>query len=319
MFARSASPPLTRDSASRFLPWIIALMIFVAALALAGVMVLGVAVDRWDRGLTGSLTVQVPPGTTNAETEARVGRVVEVLRGSPAVAAAAPLSPAEIADLLTPWLGQGAAVEELPLPRLIDVRLADRTGSAPGIGGMLMARLGIDDSGKRAAASRAALDDLAARLARAAPGTVIDDHQSWLNGLVRYARVLEVAAVATLALITAVAVATIVFVTLTRMSIHREVIDLLHLMGATNRYVARQFERHALVLGLGGGLLGLAGAGTVLLALDWAAVQVAGMLLPAPRLAAWQWGVLAALPIATGLVAMITARATVLARLRRVP
>lgn len=292
MLSRSASPPLTRDSSSRFLPWIIALMVFLAALALAAAMLLGGAIERWDRGLSGSLTVQVPPAQTDAQTEKRVERVVEILQVTPGIESAEPLSRAHIADLLDPWLGSGAAMEDLPLPRLIDVRR--RPDAA------------ID------------VPILQERIARAAPGTSIDDHQTWLNRLVRYARAMELTATATVAIIAAVAVATVVFATLTRMSIHREVIDLLHLMGASDSYVARQFERHALSLGFGGGAIGLAIAALALLALDQAAAGLRDLLLPAPRLLPWQWGVLALLPIATGVIAMITARLTVLTRLRRV-
>ena len=293
MFARSASPPVTRDSASRFLPWIIALMVFVASLALAAAMLLGVAIQRWDQGLSGSLTVQVPPAQSEAQTQKRVERVVELLQGMPGIQRAAPLAREESAQLLEPWLGTGAAIEELPLPRLIDVR--------------------------RQPGAELDLGALRQRITQDVPGTVVDDHQLWLSRLVRYALVLEATAGVTVAIIAGVAVATIVFVTLTRMSIHRSVIDLLHLMGATDRYVARQFERHALLLGFGGGLVGLVGAALILLALDWASAELRDMLLPTPRLVPWQWAVLASLPVLTGLIAMVTARATVLSRLRRVP
>ena len=294
MAASSASPPLTRDSSSRFLPWIIALMVFLAAFALAAAMLLADAIERWDRGLSGSLTVQVPPAQTDQETRKRVDRVVEILRATPGIEAAEPLSREQLGDLLEPWLGSGAAAaEDLPLPRLIDVKRRPD----------------------------AALDAtaLTERIGQAAPGAVVDDHQGWLNRLVRYARALEATASATVVIIAAVAVATVVFATLTRMSIHREVIDLLHLMGATNAYVARQFERHALLLGCGGGIIGLLAATLALLALDRAAAGLGDMLLPAPKLLPWQWAVLAALPAATGLIAMVTARVTVIARLRQVP
>ena len=293
MFARSAAPPLTRDSASRFLPWIIALMVFVAALALAALMLLAIAVERWDHGLSGSLTVQVPPAANEAQTRTRVERVVELLQTTPGIDRVSPLSRESIGELLRPWLGSAAAAEDLPLPRLIDVR---RRGD-----------VALD------------LPALTHRVTQAVPGTVVDDHGAWLSRLVRFARVLEATASLTVAIIAAVAVATVVFATLTRMSIHREVIDLLHLLGATNRYIARQFERHSFRLGLGGGVIGFAGAALVLAGLDWASSELGEMLLPTPRLLPWHWGVLAALPVITGLIAMITARMTVMSRLRRLP
>src|SRR3546814_9739641 len=152
-----------------------------------------------------------------------------------------------------------------------------------------------------------------------APGTTVDDHQIWLERLVRYTRAIEATALLILALVTAVWVITVLFVTLTRMPIHRAVIALLHLMGATDGYIARQFQRHALRFGFGGGVLGVLLAAAALLALDRAAAELTTPIMPVPRLDSHQWAALAALPIITALVAMLTARLTVLVQLKRMP
>jgi len=293
MLGRSATPPIARDPSSRFLPWIIALMVFLAALALAAMMLLAMAIERWDRNLSGSLTVQVPPAQSDSATRQRVEEIVAILETTPGIDSAKPLDQAHLAALLEPWLGHGAAAEDLPMPQLIDVQ--HRPGAMPDV------------------------DAIAQRLEAVAPGVTIDDHQLWLNRLVRYVRAMEATAAATVAVIAAVAVATVMFATITRMAIHREVVDLLHLMGASDRYVARQFERHALLLGLGGGAIGLAAAALALFGLNRAAAGLGDMLFPTPQLHPRQWAVLAALPALAGLIAMLTARVTVLTRLRRLP
>ncbi|MFN4090123.1 MAG: cell division protein FtsX [Alphaproteobacteria bacterium] len=289
----SRSLPMPRDAASRFLPWIVALMVFLAALALAAVMLLGTSLDRWQSNLTGTLTVQVPAGDDPDATDAAVARIVELLAATPGVEAAQALSRERLAALVAPWLGDTAEVPDLPMPRLVDVRL--RPGAH------------ID------------LAMLGERLAAIATGTSVDDHQVWLGRLVRYARALEATAFVVLGLVTAVWVITVLFVTLTRMSIHRAVIALLHLMGATDAYIARQFQRHALRFGLGGGVLGVALAAAALLALDRAAADLATPILPLPRLTPEQWAVLGILPLVTALIAMLTARLTVLVQLKRMP
>ena len=294
MLRAASSVDLGRDSSSRFLPWIIALMVFMAALALAAALVLQSAVKRWDAGLTGSLTVQVPPAESDRATETRLARVVEALRAAPGIAVAEPLSRERTGELLEPWLGKAAAaIEDLPLPRLVDVRLA------PG-----------------ATVGAKALDE---RLRPIAAGIATDDHQIWLARLIAYARAVEWTAIAVVSLIALVAVATVVFATLTRMRIHREVIDLLHLVGATDAFVARQFQRQALRLGFGGGVMGLAMAAGALWTVNRAAAGFEEMLLPVPHLEPWQWAVLLLLPLVTGIVAMLTARWTVLLRLSRMP
>jgi len=284
---------LARDPSGRFLPWIVALMVFLAALALAAAMLVGDAIDRWNEGLTGSMTVQVRPGETTENTDRLVERTLAVLRATPGVVAAAPLPRERVADLLEPWLGATGELPDLPLPRLIDVRL------------------GPD--------SLVNLPALQARLREIDRGVTIDDHQEWLGRLVRLGRSVEMGAFAVVGLIGAVAVAAIVFITLTRLAIHREVIHLLHVMGATDGFVAREFQTHALLFGFGGGLLGLLPAVAALWGLGRTAAGLEGLLLPATQLSPAQWTVLALLPPATGLIAMATARVTALVRLARMP
>lgn len=292
-FRSTRALPMPRDAASRFLPWIVALMVFLAALALAAVMLLDASLDRWQADLTGTLTVQMPPLDDPARTDTVVGQLVSFLQLTPGVESAEVLSRDRLSALVAPWLGDTAEIAELPMPRLIDVRLRD---------GAL-----VD------------LPALNAKVADIAPGATVDDHQVWLARLVRYARTLETTGIVVLGLVAGVWVITVLFVTLTRMSIHRAVIALLHLMGASDAYIARQFQRHALRFGFGGGLIGVLMAAAALLALDRAAADLATAILPVPRLSPEQWAALASLPIITALVAMLTARLTVLVQLKRMP
>ena len=116
---------------------------------------------------------------------------------------------------------------------------------------------------------------------------------------------------------------TVIFVTRTGLATHRGVIEVVHLIGAPDRYIARQFQGQALKLGILGGIAGLAcGAGTVLGVdrLLSAARGGGGTSLSFDfRLLPWQWVVLGALPVVVALVAMITARMTVLRSLARMP
>jgi len=292
-FRSTRALPMPRDAASRFLPWIVALMVFLAALALAAVMLLDASLDRWQADLTGTLTVQMPPLDEPAQTDTAVAQLVAFLQLTPGVESAEALSRDRLSALVAPWLGDTAEIAELPMPRLIDVRL--RNGAL------------VD------------LPALNAKVADIAPGATVDDHQVWLARLVRYARTLETTAIVVLGLVAGVWVITVLFVTLTRMSIHRAVIALLHLMGASDGYIAGQFQRHALRFGFGGGLIGVLMAAAALLALDRAAADLATAILPVPRLSPEQWAALASLPIITALVAMLTARLTVLVQLKRMP
>ena len=111
----------------------------------------------------------------------------------------------------------------------------------------------------------------------------------------------------------------VVFVTRTGLDIHRQTVDLVHLLGARDRYIARLFERHALAFGFVGGVLGLAAAAATISAIALAVHRLAAGLLPAVTLGLAHWAALAALPIAAAGIAMLTARVTVLRTLAKGP
>jgi len=288
--------PFGRDGSSRFLPALTLLMVFLAGLALAAVMGLGRALARWDENLTGTLTVELPAPT--GPNDKSLDAALAVLRAAPGIKSATPIDSATTMKLIEPWLGTSLSPADLELPRLIDVRL-DPAGHAD-------------------------IAALRAKLTTAAPNAILDDHQLWLDRLAHFARSAELTAIAILVLIGGVAVISVSFATRAGLAVHRDTIELLHLMGARDGYVARQFERQALRLALIGGVAGLVLATAALLALSQATNAAAFLgdsvtLLPALHLRGWNWAVLAALPIVAGLVAMATARLTVLTTLRRLP
>lgn len=296
MLRRRLDIPLNRDGSVRFLPWIIALMVYLAGLALAGTLVLQAALVHWNQSLTGTLTVQVPP--PDPGTPDPLPGVLALLRGTPGVVSAEALSRAATAKLIEPWLGTALTPDELALPRLIDLRI-----------------------------DTAAPPDLAAlrqRLAAAAPEASLDDHRLWLDRLAQLVLSIEATALAIVALIAGAAVLTVVFTTRAGLAVHHGVVEVLHLIGARDGYIAAQFQRQALELGLRGGLVGLLLTVATLLGIGHAGAATALFgedvrLLPALRLAGWQWPLLAALPFAAAFIAMLTARLTVLRALKRMP
>jgi cell division transport system permease protein len=286
--------PLDNDASARFLPWLIGFMVYLAALALAAAIAVSNLTERWDKGLSDQVTVQVPPDieSDGGKQDARVNAALEVLRGKPSVRRASLVEPSRMRELLEPWLGSQAATGDLPLPSLIAVTV-DR-GDPPD------------------------LDTLRAELREAAPGATLDDHQRTLGRLLEIAHSLQLLAMLVVALIAGAAVVTVVFVTRTGLAVHRQVIELLHLIGARDGYVASQFQRHALRLGLAGGVAGLALAAATLFGLS-KVFENGGETAVVPDLSfgPLQWAMLGATPVAAALVAMLTARFTVLRTLAR--
>ncbi len=284
--------PLDQDSTSRFLPWLIAFMVFLASLALASLLVVESLVTRWDRGLRAELTVQIPPPDSSGGDEElaglrqeRLDQVLAVLAKTSGVQDAEVLSQEAVAQLVEPWLGSNRDEMAIFLPSLLAVRIDPLTQ--------------ID-----VPALQLALD-------QAVAGTQVDDHQRWLGALVRLARSVELGALLVLLLVAMAGTATVVFVTRASLAIHRPVIELLHLMGAEDRYIAKQFQGHALRFSLRGGLVGFAAAAGILGLFAYLGDQMESGLLPRVELSILDWAIVAVVLLVTCVIAMLTARFTV--------
>lgn len=292
MFSRRTDLPLDKDPLSRFLPWLIAFMVFLAALAQSGLLGLDDLARRWDSGMAATLTVQIPaePDGNEATDARRLQSAMNMLADTPGVVRASVISHDKVLQLLSPWLGLVEAAD-VPLPRLIDVE----TDPAMKVDARVLQQ----------------------KLSQAIPGTQVDDHGVWLARLIDMVRTLEALAAAVLGLILLAVTATVMFTTRTGLTVHAEAIEVLHLTGAHDRYIAKQFAGRALSLGLKGGLYGLGLAVPTLLALGYMAGRMEAGMLPDMALPLMGWLSLALLPVLSALVASMTARFTVMRNLRR--
>lgn len=279
--------PLGRDDSLLLLPWVVALMVYLAGLSSLGLALVGDVLRGAEQSLASRVTVQVPAETSNA----RLETVLALMRQNSGVAAAELLSPADTARLLEPWLGSPLSLDELPAPRLIDLRLDPN----------------------------AAVDLAAMRrqLASVVPEARIDDHHAWLGGLYAAARPIR----AVLALLIAAAVAVIavvaVFAARTALTARQAAIELFHRLGADDSDIAWPFALRALRLGLLGGAIGVGAALLTVLFLRSAGGLVQ---LPAPiagiGFADWRlWAIAIGAALGAGVVAFVGAQLTVLRRL----
>jgi cell division transport system permease protein len=274
------------------LPVLVAVLVFLCGLALAGALLLSETARRWSSGLSGTITVELPAVDPPDPSRAgeRLYRALTVLSETPGVARAEPLGAARIGALLAPWLGGAALPDDLPLPQLIDVTLA------PG-----------------ATVDVAALS---AALAAVVPGASADDHRRWLAGFTRFARLVVIVAIGLVAVVALATAGAVAFATRAGLAVHQQAIELLHLIGATDGYIARQFARRALVMGMVGGAAGLVAAAAAAWAVAGAVAAIDPALPPADLA---PLAPLAALAPAAGAVAMVSAHWTVrrvLSRLR---
>ena len=296
MIGRVTDVPLRNDPASRFLPWTVGLQVLLGTLALAAAMLMATVGDTWRSSLSGTLTVQVPPPETDAGSAAepngpRIDAALELLRKTPGIASASLIPESRVAEILEPWLGSKVLAIDLPLPALIDAV------AVPGAE--------ID------------ITALSARLAQAVPGATVDDHAVWLRRLADFAGVAEAVSLGVILVILAAAVVTVVFTTRTSLAIHRDIVEVLHLIGAQDSYVARQFQVHTFRLALWGAAAGFALGAAAVAVVQFYGGRVGEGLLPDLALSPVQWAILAALPVAAVALVVTTVGITVMRSLGR--
>jgi cell division transport system permease protein len=235
--AGAADTPLPRFEASivpkatiagHALVAVIAIMTFLASITIGAVMLLRAAAGDWQADLAREVTIQVRP-VTGRDLQADIDKAAIIAAAARGIAGVRPYSKQESTQLLQPWLG-GLALDELPVPRLIAVAIAP--GETPD------------------------LERLRAALAEQVPPASLDDHREFVDHMRLMSRAMVAGATGVLALVMIATVLSVTFATRGVMATNRQVIEVLHFIGARNSFIAGHFQRHFLLLGLKGGGLG---------------------------------------------------------------
>ncbi|MFN7002855.1 MAG: cell division protein FtsX [Roseinatronobacter sp.] len=271
--------------------WLVTLsaaaMAFLAVFGLALAVASARLAATWSDALAQTATVRIaaPPEELDLQTTL----VLEVLRTTPGIAEARVMDMTEQASLLEAWLGPDLPLDALPLPRLIELT---ETAEGP------------DRQGLRL------------RLAAEAPGAVYDDHTRWRRPLVQAATRLQSFVIVSLALIASVTAAIIALAASAALSSNRQVINVLRLVGARDRFIALAFVRRITRRALYGATSGTAVAMLALLALPQAGSAVP--VLAGVGFSGWNWLLPLAVPPLTALIALAASMATAFNVLRGV-
>ena len=215
--------------AGRALVAVVAIMTFLASLTVGAVTLVRAAASDWQSNVSREITIQVRP-EAGQNFEGQVERAIEIAREFPGVGEVRPYSKEESAGLLEPWLGSGAALQDLPVPRIIVVRLAPNANPD--------------------------LAQLRKQLGDRVAGASLDDHRAWMDRMRAMANTTVLGGLGVLVLMLAATTLSVAFATRGAMATNRTIVEVLHFIGATDGFIARQFQRHFLMLGLEGGMIG---------------------------------------------------------------
>jgi cell division transport system permease protein len=228
--ARNMSPIVPRASISgRALVAVVAIMTFLASITTGTVLLVSASAAEWQSEVASEITVQVRP-SAGRDLDRDTAAVAEAMRAQPGILEIKPFTKAESAKLLEPWLGSGLSFDDLPVPRVIVARVQ------PGV-----------------ALDLAALRN---RVTQAAPTASVDDHRAWIERMRSMSGATVLAGIGILILVIVATIISVSFATRGAMAANRPIVEVLHFVGAGDRYIANRFQRHFLRLGLEGGVIG---------------------------------------------------------------
>jgi cell division transport system permease protein len=228
--ARNMSPIVPRASIQgRALLAVVAIMSFLASMATGTVLLVSASAAEWQSDVASEITIQVRP-QAGRDLDRDTAAVAEAIRSQPGIVEVKPFSKEESGKLLEPWLGSGLSMDDLPVPRMIIARVQ------PGIPLDLAA--------------------LRNRVTQAAPGASVDDHRAWIERMRSMTNAIVLAGLGILALVIVATIISVSFATRGAMAANRPIVEVLHFVGAGDRYIANRFLRHFLRLGLEGGVIG---------------------------------------------------------------
>lgn len=278
---------LKNENTGLFLQVIISIAVFIFAITLSGVLAVNSMIGNWNRSILGSLTVQVIPSQNPnqekalSETLAHQEKVVDFLRSVNGVLKVTPLTNEQLGELLTPWLGDDISINELPVPRIIDVKI---------------------DSDANINFSQLSKD-----LNSVSPLASLDNHKLWLNKLIAFADGLKMIATTILLLVSLITSGAIFYTTKMSLGLQRGVIEILHIIGAKDTYIAQQYARHMGALGFIGGLGGIVFAIPAIFFIGNLASAIEGGIISETSLSISDWITILSLPIFAMIIAITTA------------
>ncbi len=287
---RSLDLPLDQTAVSRFLPWIMAGLLYLAVVALAVAAIADGALQLFDqRGKM--VTVSLPTAGISEDGDRDVADILKVLTESKDVVSASVVADDELQDLIEPWLGERREGEDLPLPRLIDVSLDP---------------LGQPD-----------LRALERQLRSVVPDATIGIQEVSEGRAERQATFFRTVGITLGAVLLLCSLAIVTVITSLSLAMHDDTVTLLRYMGAQDGYLARQFERYALHSGLRGGLIGFFAAMLTVLGVLYSIQNLEMTNSIRLGLRPVDWIFLACVPVVAALLCTLMARMTALWSLGR--
>ncbi len=296
---RDYDMPLEKSEDSNFLILLIGLMSFLAVLAGCGTLALNSMAHRWSSGLENKITIEIPVETKDGHllsedtVKKETLKIAHGLENHPTIKTSTILDASDIQDLLSPWISNGLILDDIPLPGLIAVELKQ--------------------------SDKSTLIKLEKDISNISPYANMETHHEWLSDLIHFTNTLKSLALFITLTITITTLIAVIAGIRARLAIHKKEVELLHSMGASDIYIARQFQRHAMIIGIKGALIGTVFGMVITTLLMFMSTHSGSSLIPEIRISTGAILLLLTIPAFACILSATTARITVLRSLSKMP
>ncbi|WP_417620846.1 cell division protein FtsX [Parasphingorhabdus sp.] len=274
------------------MPWVIAIMIFLTVLAAAAGLAMTHAMSDVSDELSSRATVQIIEA--NPEIRARQAAAAAArLRRLPLIEEVRLLPPEEIEALIEPWLGAQNLSEDIPLPALIDLKLAR-------------------------AATESEYQSMRSTLQTIAPAARVEPSSGYIAPVISLVRSFQWIAFGLVALLALATASAVIISARSALNTHAETIAVVHLLGGTDQQISRLLQRRIALDALLGGLIGLVGGVVIIWLISTQLTALGSGLVQSVGLNWWSWLIIAAIPILGMFLAMMTAKFTVIGTLKKI-
>lgn len=283
--------PTDDEETSVFMYVLSSIYMYLFVVVLAMVMAINTMVTNWEKDILGAVTIQVSPIEDEnkkidvAQTEEQLNKVLQYVENAKGVKSVHILDNKTVERLMTPWLGSKIDVEALPIPRLLDVQLKED--------------------------AEINYDEMTQGLHKVSANASIDNHRLWLNRLLKFATSLKTLALCVLLMVAGICAFSIYYSARTSLGINLNSIEILHIIGAKDDYIAKQYAKSYAKIGFFSGVIGLIFAIPSIVLVSKYGISTGSGLLNGAGLSAFHWFFMMTTPLFSLFYAMGTAYYTV--------
>lgn len=283
--------PVEDEETSLFMYVLSSIYMYLFVIVLALVMAINAMVTNWEKDILGAITIQIIPiedehkKIDTDKTEEQLNKVLQFVENAKGVKSVNVIDDKTVEKLMTPWLGNKVDISSLPIPQLLDVQLKEDV--------------------------EINYDEMTQGLHKITNNASIDNHRLWLNRLLKFAGSLKTLALCVLIMVTGICAFSIYYSARTSLGINLNFIEILHIIGAKDDYIAKQYAKSYAKIGFFSGIIGLIFAIPSIVLVSKYGISTGSGLLNSASLSTLHWLIIMITPLFSMSYSMVTAYYTV--------